>query len=903
MDYLTPYMKPQAGVSIHSQQFVLRAASSENSVAFRAWAVSRIDTGSPEEMQERVKRVKKRYEDYQEFLQLGDKVFSTTKSFVKWVLKYGLSKAPPVGIPQKLIATGIVMGLDKVLDWTLKEYRASIDGRTKKLLGNQMQSLGMTEDDAKVWSRDIQEGKKTWEDFSKELFDGDKDERLLVGFSSDSAKQVGRSYLRGMLEKTHPDPLSLFQAGLQCQLSEDQKAFQGQLEAIQLQQKEAAANLQGLQADMEKVNTKIEAMAKAQDAHTDDLAFLKDFAYSRMTPEEKLALLQMKDEKGRPLHFPHMKDRKGAEELLGIQVNIVGRAQKYLNGAQMIGDILESQFKVKVPKGVKTALKVGTALTETATALLSQNYLGAAVAICGLFSKKGPDPAEIRHQQIMDAFQDVLEGQAEILANQEEMKGMLNNIIDNQAQLLGAIQDLGRLVVSQHEKVMMKLDQIHRDLLWTRRLVAETVEQDIRTALTFVEVLQEQEGFDFENGEFHSLKGMRRAFQKRMNDFTRGTQGFDNALRLDNLSNIFLIASHGHDLPEDQPEDRPYRAVNREFVTKYYRPAWNILMTMVGESALPDWMCFSLTRPAAEVTALLLKEQAIQEVDDTGRRRIDCIEVGAPVRASILAIASGKMKEPLHPAKVIEYGDVLAVFHAFHPFIKNTSPVEIYSPKELAELPHPSTEGLEMIERMLVLVDLTFAQVGLISGEGILPRLLELYSETSNERFLKGVERWDLISKTFEQLLFDNSYLRLNFAKAFCSHALTTGERAAYRMAYESDNPLSLEALFNEPSPESAKWIFEKKEVENQDHEKELRWHATVVVDRHGKKIIFPQFILPTPEERLDLKMCYPSDFSSLLDTRQRLIDAWLSYHSEKIWADDVGDYSRKLMIRIAYDQ
>ena len=98
------------------------------------------------------------------------------------------------------------------------------------------------------------------------------------------------------------------------------------------------------------------------------------------------------------------------------------------------------------------------------------NYLGAVVAVSGLFGGGGgPDRAAVRHQQVMAQLANLRAGIEDLKRGQDEIKGMIaqldendRKIMQNQRLLYEAVVDLSEQVARSHEILSEEIDRLGR---------------------------------------------------------------------------------------------------------------------------------------------------------------------------------------------------------------------------------------------------------------------------------------------------------------------------------------------------------------------------------------------------------------------------------------------------------
>lgn len=164
-----------------------------------------------------------------------------------------------------------------------------------------------------------------------------------------------------------------------------------------------------------------------------DLNFVKDFAYSQMSPGQKLIALES------GAYGKNMLAEK--RELLIKQLSFQTNVGNFLNGARQVSQIANNLGVDLGP--FNQVLNYGQTAFNVANELLSPspNFLGMAVQITGLFAKRRDIQGE-RHSQIMKSLGIINKKLDVVLENQQKLFEGQARILEGLSQISAQIQDV-----------------------------------------------------------------------------------------------------------------------------------------------------------------------------------------------------------------------------------------------------------------------------------------------------------------------------------------------------------------------------------------------------------------------------------------------------------------------------
>ena len=205
-------------------------------------------------------------------------------------------------------------------------------------------------------------------------------------------------------------------------------------------------------ADLKDVNDRVQLNTTDIARNTEDIAFLQDAMYGKMSRSEQRAFLEAGalDSRLSPEEKAHRLDlAKKAEK----REELVEDLGNFVDGAGAMMKIA-SNLGVEVPPEVRDTVNKGTQVASAVLAFSTGNYLGAVVAVSGLFGGGGgPDRAAVRHQQVMAQLANLRAGIEDLKRGQDEIKGMIAQLDENDRKIMQNQRAPDEAVVDLSEQV------------------------------------------------------------------------------------------------------------------------------------------------------------------------------------------------------------------------------------------------------------------------------------------------------------------------------------------------------------------------------------------------------------------------------------------------------------------
>ena len=199
------------------------------------------------------------------------------------------------------------------------------------------------------------------------------------------------------------------QADIQTEVDQSKQNLTGLANAFVQYRNENQAQMEEITSIQNEINEKMQGLAKQGQLNQDNLEFIKEFMFGKMSPEEQLTSIQigMLDT---TLTVTQKADKEKQLELVikrqELNTAIVGFMD---NSGKLISIAQRLNVAPDVVKTLRDAHRVGMAGYSAFNSIMSGNYLAAASSVLDAFGIGGPSPEESRHAEIMSALQEIQE--------------------------------------------------------------------------------------------------------------------------------------------------------------------------------------------------------------------------------------------------------------------------------------------------------------------------------------------------------------------------------------------------------------------------------------------------------------------------------------------------------------
>lgn len=802
-------------------------------------------------------RVLDKYEDFKNEKEMGHNVILGAKEFMNITMMIG-GAASTLSFGTSIMISGVAYGMDKGLDWCLDEYDEEARESSRAILTEYLRALkddGVDLNELKVMKP---------EDAVRKAIAAKSDSVPTVDL--DKVDEEGQLYLNHHLLEgfSYLKEMGDLNDYVDLQPQPKPEDIQKQAEnvgnmgkTLVKYQEESNKRFDDLQTSVSNINKNLKDLSEQVGENAEGIAFMKEFMYGKMTPQEQLSALrsgkiQLKDQKA----------AIKAKEILVQRIELTKKVNTFLNGTQVLAGIASDLgiLKPEMAAKVNQAVAVGSAVFNGAMSIMSGNYLGALQnlgSLIGAFKKKGPDVATKRHQQIMKRLAALQKGQQQIMKNQQKLFEGQQKIMELQVKTFNTIIKFAEEVDKKFRLVIIKLAEIHHDILVNRRLIVEIMNEDIDAGELFLLDRYHEEDFDPQSRMFVSYEAMQSFFESNVDNFQRGVKALEDVRTIRGKVDSRLLLETYKNKPQKNAEDGEVTSTNiGDFINKVYIPTFSLTQLAGDKSEILG----KLLTPVREVEHVVSKMKFHMKEDHDER---------------LLHFVATNLDKPLSTDAVLKIFEFLIESQVYMQLVDHMgSPDGLMSPEEAQTQRRMRTRGRSRLREAMHIVDLAIAQQSLLAGEPFYPVIAEKISEAAAVDDAKG---HDLAYSLVSEALSRNGLLRRNFIMHF-AHQATYVDQNDGSILYAS-------ALKYEETSDALQRYFGKDfdfEYSQKDQEKGLcPWSLVLPKYRNGKKTEKDGVIklrLPTSDELMAGKMEYQNDMSELLGLRDRMVDAMLSY-------------------------
>lgn len=382
----------------------------------------------------------------------------------------------------KIVAAGLCLGVSKGMDYLVdlvdKEATKNLDVFTKKKL-QELKVMNEAEYNLAINSTDNKQFLSIMNknvDFINDLkrVSGETTDDNFKEILEETANEYTTQLIKNGIEKTLKN-IDATNANVD-ELGKEIKGIRSSMKSyIDKQQKE----LKSIKDNITDLKTDYNSIIKEQQELTNSVGITQEILLQKMTPEEKLRFLKNKS------FLPHLSEPQ--KKLLTKQaeaevkkVKLLNSITKTLQGGRDIVSVFDNLgVNNEFTKTLSKSVSVGETLFSTYTNFAAGNYLGAAASFTGLFAKKGPDIAQIRHEQIMKALGQISGQLTYLKQDNDTIKEQLKLIIESQQQIVEEIQDLENTVYKLHLEEVKLIKDVYDQTLYLEILLNDSYIKDL----------------------------------------------------------------------------------------------------------------------------------------------------------------------------------------------------------------------------------------------------------------------------------------------------------------------------------------------------------------------------------------------------------------------------------------
>lgn len=584
------------------------------------------------------------------------------------------------------------------------------------------------------------------------------------------------------------------------------------------------------------INTRLSEMNDRIGKTERGVAFMQDYFFSRMTPEEKINALRLDMVPGIPDEAQRM-ELVAELQLYQAQIDLNNNVNDFLGGASDVIIIARGLgLDEKLASKMSTAVAVGSGVFNAAMSFSSGNYLGTLSAVSGLFGMGGPDIGTQRHKQIMEAFDridaklDVLDKKLQFLLNGQQV------IIENQRNTFNALVSISQRIDDNQDYLRQALEDVHRDILYDRSIMTNYVS---RSYLSCCRMINDDCGFltstpliDTEVNLFPSHDSLVILCEKWNQD--------DDVAKCFDIMGDVMKDDGSFDNPifnlESNSSFEDHKGITT-FIDSIHHPSINYLISDTLTLNLNQRLT-SLFVPVTTITGLDQKLSNIEhnKIDVSGRYNPNSFITN--------------LSSPLWYEAVTRHLSTVTNIHYYRMVIDRKEA----RPRTLEKLTSDNVNltGYDDLRRGLALVDYAIAQQNMYAGDVLLPVLLGGWCVNDSVT----VKRRDRIGS----LINHNSLLAGNFVIYALVHELKGRALSTYSMAFDSRDTTLMNICLK------GNWAVNWSDS--------VRTVGTTRIPR-GWSIILGEFAyeLPNAETLEKGRLSYSQNLETLLKLKGRILD------------------------------
>ncbi|WP_374076680.1 hypothetical protein [Bdellovibrio bacteriovorus] len=455
------------------------------------------------------------------------------------------------------------------------------------------------------------------------------------------------------------------------------KETRSNLQKIVETQEGISKELNQISGDLSKQTQKIEKVA-------DDVDFLKNFAFSRMSAREQLSYLknQIPPETGK-------KEWDKRISLLERKIEFEEGYKEYFNGAQNLVTIGKNLgVNGATLQSIQDGLEKLDRLKSGVESIMQNNYLAGIASLSGLFGGGGESAEAARHRAIIARLDRVIENQ-KLISEQIQVSFKI------QVEMLNTLSNQLR---QSTEVLYLKMDKVHNDVLGNRVLLANIVHRGLKSC-------------EFVSDQIRD-KGLQKAFFAPSNfkrHLSECSLEYDNLFGRKDFATYFALGV--------------YKEARSKEVFEAEESIYADSLTYISGKFKDNYsLNSSLGNPSENAYGLIQKNNALKA--DLSKR-----------------ISYGELSEETEnlrtrffsPGVIKNVQRMIAIFPAIN--IWNARTADNFStPSDFLNLKEEAgKDDIALLDSALKLVNLSIQQENVLAGDMILPLMYEDFAEIQNE--------------------------------------------------------------------------------------------------------------------------------------------------------------------------
>lgn len=467
---------------------------------------------------------------------------------------------------------------------------------------------------------------------------------------------------------------------------------QKSLESIAQAQQSITRQIESLTMESQLQGSKLQEMS-------DDISFIKEFAFSRMTAREQLNAF-----KREAMKAEMTAEIRSKIALLEDKVAFEEGYKSYYQGAQNLLTIASNLgVNAGTLKGIAEGIEKVDRLKNGIENIVQGQYLAGVASLSGLFGGRSAEDA--KHKEILQKLNLVLE-------NQKIISDQIAQSFELQMEALGKLSNQIRLST---ELLYSKMDKVHSDVLTNRIILNQILSSNLKSCKVAAENIQKRTLLS----SFSNL-----TFKRHLESCA---MEYDKIFGLKEFTPYFSLNSYNSPLVKDfvEQDEANYFDVYSYLYSKF-RSNYNLTA--------------ALFNPSENAFGLIQKTRVLRSM-------------GAPYISDLSNQFKTLQVRLYAPAVIQNVQRMISLLPALN--ILHASKTETISLTTIAASKDKmGQEELELVNSALELVNLSLAQESLMAGEGSLESLYEDFDQLQEEKESGPNPAKEMVSKN--KIIFKN---------------------------------------------------------------------------------------------------------------------------------------------------
>jgi hypothetical protein len=752
------------------------------------------------------------------------------------------AKATGVGF---VLTKGIQKGMDILLDQTMELYDSQSRQEAEKIIGKHLQIL---RDNEGIRFEEV--SGLTQEQAFKKLFGSDKgifDNSISHIEDQDKPNMI--FHMTKLMETRFTNALALNELADQAQSQDigELKVSVNKLQTLSRTlvsfQVETKNQVDRIESNLTSIKNNMDELREDININTEDISILKDFMFNSLDVGEQIKAIEA-GMRGDP-NLPENSKLKLQLEAFKAKQDLSKNISDYVNGAQTIMNIannigdelgVDPEFLKKANDLVNTASTVANAYL----AFSSGNALGAISQVSGLFGSK-KDPAAERHKEIINRLKVIDKKLDHVLDNQKSIIENQHKIIKLQLDTIKVLGKLANDLDIKHEKIMQKLEFIHRDVIYNRQILMNLAFKDLNNLEAFVKYFR---NYQLENRKIVNYKDRREHFHTYGPLFVNAQEDLINELNSDKINSYLKLESY-----TTQGE---YKKLNNNLLS------FNSFISFIEN--------YAKDKIHLIVNSSLM---SVEKISDLNQKK------SLPVSNDLSNYNWESIKSLISINHLEVISSLLLQTHEY--FILHKTNKSLFKIEELYNEEFLNISGINLLKELEKIINIAIIQENILSGDVMLELAYDSLYETFEED-PSSSQKYDALIE-----LLKNELFKRNFTKYLIHKELrrTNTNMLQYSVALANIDATNqpLRNMFDH-----SKLSVGLEYITKNEKYRTSGWYINLPKDKTGDSLWLK---LEDYIEFDNGKLSYRYEMEKLHSLKGELIDVLLDYENNEILRDD----------------